>query len=253
MKQQHLLTLVILPLMTFGVYSNAHDLPFAEDFMQLNKSTSLKTNTIVFDFVKINKTSNWAIGKIKRVKVASAGKARSILNSDKLNNKLKLPQANQLKQYVTDLQLKIPLVNNAHQRVNILWEENKNSMKNYFSSTWLIRGNNDNQIAASFMAKSPNPISIRPLIDPTIMNKGSDFPVRLYVEGTAMDNQTITAKHVSSKFTYSFVSDKDGIASIRLPLSGEWQLSFEYLGKIHETDEAHYSSLLFFNLKSEEK
>ncbi|MDX1502526.1 MAG: DUF4198 domain-containing protein [Thermoanaerobaculia bacterium] len=78
-------------------------------------------------------------------------------------------------------------------------------------------------------AKTGSRIEIRPLVNPLLVQPGSDLPVRLYYEGEAVVGAAVEATGPGDARAAA-VSDRVGIAVLTLPAPGLWRLSFAARG-----------------------
>lgn len=79
---------------------------------------------------------------------------------------------------------------------------------------------------------------IRPLMDPTRMVPGGDIPVRVYVEGEAVNGGVVWATHMATGKTQRVKADAKGIAGLRIDAAGEWRLECHVLRMGKEKGEA---------------
>lgn len=82
--------------------------------------------------------------------------------------------------------------------------------------------------ATSFTtAKVGSRVEIRPLLSPTLVRPGGDFPLRLYAEGKARQGARVEA-HGPEGQTVNAVTDPVGIATLRIPSSGRWNVFYRH-------------------------
>ncbi len=125
----------------------------------------------------------------------------------------------------------------------------------YVSGKYLRRSSaNRNRPMQSFLAKSPYPISIRAMADPTLLPAGSDFPVRLYLSGRAVPGATLTAENLSTGAVQTTRSDDMGFAIVNLQEAGNWRLSFSQIPVQTGTVQSLYTAVMEFdNLAGEQQ
>lgn len=172
---------------------------------------------------QINVDGAWTAGDIQSAAVSGGGYRRN-LSAEGLGANLALPVMPALSEVVS-----------------LVWEREVEGGRHRVSADYLFRNSalfrtgGSLKASAAFTEKRGGAVSIRPLMDPTLLPAGSDLAVRLYHRGEPLRGTVIRALHTGSGQQASAVSDGQGIAIVRLQSGGEWQLSFD-LRDARETD-----------------
>ena len=87
--------------------------------------------------------------------------------------------------------------------------------------------------SAVVTAKTGSRIEIRPLLNPAVLVPGSDLPVRLYFEGESVPAGRVEAV-AGSGARQAAISDRVGIAFLRIPVAGDWTVRFSHRGTTAE-------------------
>lgn len=102
-------------------------------------------------------------------------------------------------------------------------------------------------------AKTGQAAEIRPLMDPTALDPGSDLPFRLYAGGSPVAGARVLGTPPSGEPVLSNRTDSAGIGSIRVSRSGRWRLEFHVarLDKAPGNDVTLFSGTLVFEVRKE--
>ncbi len=67
---------------------------------------------------------------------------------------------------------------------------------------------------------------IRPLMDPTRIQLGSDMAFRIYIDGVSVTGQRVIATHIDSGESHIITTRSGGFGDLRINQAGNWRLEF---------------------------
>lgn len=105
------------------------------------------------------------------------------------------------------------------------------------------------------VSKSGLRVEIRPLMDPSLIEAGTDLAIRLYVDGDKRADATVVAVHVASGARQVITPNSTAIANISIAQAGRWRLEMSAFDRGQaggDADWTLFSSTLTFDVSDAE-
>lgn len=83
--------------------------------------------------------------------------------------------------------------------------------------------------SATAQSKTGQRAELRPLADPTSMQRGSDLPLRVYFPHGPKENVRVLARHRETGRTQAFLTDREGTGFLSLEVAGLWTVEAHQL------------------------
>jgi hypothetical protein len=126
------------------------------------------------------------------------------------------------------------------------------------SATALVRApeRSGHELAPSAIATSKLglPGELRSLMDPTVANAGSDWAVRIYIEGSNRPGGKVQATSLADGKTQSAIADASGAARFHIGTGGVWRVEFHDAQPLQNDPQADWvlrSATLSFEVPTE--
>lgn len=103
--------------------------------------------------------------------------------------------------------------------------------------------------SATATSKAGQAVEICPLFDPTLIQVGSDLPLRAYLEGSPMAGVKVRASSLG--VTQNAITDANGFCHLTITQPGVWRVEFHYAQPLKgdaEADWVLYSATLTFKV-----
>lgn len=147
------------------------------------------------------------------------------------------------------------LVDEALQkRVERAAADAKLRVRHMVSTKTMIRAAQESGPATSSaigMSKTGQPAEIRPLVDPTRLVVGADFPMWTYLNFEKRAGVRVEATCVDTGESTTFVTRPGGIGHFRVTATGQWRVAVSYVEALEGDPEANwaiYTATLTFDI-----